>query len=64
MSEVLPMRKLIDKWKSERDDCIVEAKRLESSDPTRHATSISMLEAKAQTLERCTVELETVFASK
>ena len=64
MSEEVPVRKLIDKWRSERDGCMGEAKRLESSDPTRHATSISMLETKAQTLERCIVELETVFASK
>ena len=54
------LRKLIAKWTADSDGFRAEARRLELSDLSRHATSIAMLEARAQAIDRCMVEVETL----
>lgn len=61
MNDKILVKKLIDKWRSDKDGCLEEESRLESTDRARHATSIAMLETRAQTLERCILELEAIF---
>lgn len=58
------LRRLINKWTADSDGSRAEARRLELSDHSRHATSISMLEARAQALDRCVSELETLEKSE
>ena len=54
------LRKLITKWTADSDSYRVEAQRLESFDRSRHATSISMLEASALTIDKCIRDAETM----
>ena len=54
------LRKLITKWTADTEAYRVEAKRLESSDRSRHETSIAMLEASALAIEKCIRDGETV----
>lgn len=51
--------KLITKWTADSEAYRAEAQRLESSDRSRHATSIAMLEASALTIEKCIRDAET-----
>ena len=52
--------KLITKWTADTEAYRAEAQRLESSDRSRHATSISMLEASALAIEKCIRDAETM----
>jgi hypothetical protein len=54
------LRNLISIWTTESDGFKAEARRLESSDQSRHATSIEMLETRAQAIDRCILGLETL----
>jgi hypothetical protein len=54
------LRKLILKWTAESEAYRAEAQRLERSDQSRHATSITMLEARSQALEHCILDVETL----
>ena len=54
------LRKLITKWTADSDSYRAEAQRLGSSDASRHATAISMLEAGAQAIEKCIRDAETM----
>ena len=54
------LQQLIKKWTVETDGLRAEARRLERSDLSRHATSVAMLEVRAQTIDRCIVELQTL----
>lgn len=57
------LRKLTSQW---RADCVrhrEEAQRLERSDASRHATSISMLDTEANALERCAHQVEQAMAA-
>ena len=54
------LQQLISKWTAQSNDFRAEARRLERSDLSRHATSVAMLEARAQTIDRCIVELQTL----
>ncbi len=47
----------ISKWTADSDGFKAEARRLGRSDLSRHATSIAMLEAHAQAIERCILEV-------
>ena len=49
---------LISKWTADCDGFKAEARRLERSDLSRHATSIAMLDAHAQAIERCILEMQ------
>jgi hypothetical protein len=51
---------LLKKWFEDSEAYRAESQRLERSDRNRHGTSIAMLEASVQVIERCTVELETL----
>ena len=44
------LRTITLKWTADGDDLRAEARRLELSDLSRHATSIAMLEARAQAI--------------
>jgi hypothetical protein len=50
--------KLIEKWVTDSDSLQSEARRLEQSDLSRHATAIAVLEASAHAIDRCILELE------
>jgi hypothetical protein len=54
------LRVLMSIWKTESDGFEAEARRLESSDQSRHATSTEMLETRTQAIDRCILELETL----
>jgi hypothetical protein len=54
------LHQLISKWTAESDGLRAEARRLERSDLSRHATSVAMLEARAQALDRCILEVQTL----
>ena len=54
------LRKLIATWAADRDTLQAEARRLEQSDLSRHATSIAMLEARAQAIDRCILQIGTL----
>jgi hypothetical protein len=49
---------LIAKWTADRDGYKSEARHLEMADRSRHATSIVMLGATVQAIDRCIRELE------
>jgi hypothetical protein len=49
---------LISKSTADSDGFKAEARRLKRSDLNRHATSIAMLEAHAQAIERCILEVQ------
>lgn len=49
------LSQLLEKWISDCDAYRVEARRLEQ---IRYATSIAVLEASAQVLERCALEVK------
>jgi len=51
-------RKLISKWTADSEGYKAEARRLERSDISRHATSVAMLEASAQAIDRCILEVQ------
>ncbi|RXH54032.1 hypothetical protein GRAN_5001 [Granulicella sibirica] len=46
------------KWTNDSEGYRSEARRLELSDRSRHATSITMLEASAQAIDRCILEIK------
>ncbi|MBB5061494.1 hypothetical protein HDF16_006230 [Granulicella aggregans] len=52
------LRKLISKWTGDSDGFRAEARRLELSDLSRHATSVAMLEARTQAIDRCIVDVQ------
>jgi hypothetical protein len=54
------LRKLITKLTADTEAYRAEAQRLESSDRSRHATSISMLEVSAQAIAKCIRDAETM----
>jgi hypothetical protein len=54
------LHQLISKWTADSDGFRAEARRLERSDLSRHAVSVAMLEARAQALERCILEVQAV----
>ena len=60
MANVPTLGELITKWTADTEAYRAEAQRLESSDRSRHATSISMLEASAQAIEKCIRDAETM----
>jgi hypothetical protein len=60
MAKQEELRRLIAKWTAESDGFKAEARRLERSDLSRHATSVAMLEAHAQAIERCTLEVQAL----
>jgi hypothetical protein len=49
--------RLVAKWKVDSEEYRLEARRLELVDRGRHAASIAMLEASAQSIEKCILEL-------
>ena len=51
------------KWTADSEGYRAEAQRLELSDRSRHATSIATLEASAQAIDRCILEIGTVCQS-
>ena len=55
--------RVISKWTSDSDGFKAEARRLERSDLSRHATSFAMLDAHAQAIERCILELQVLCKS-
>jgi hypothetical protein len=60
MTDDPTLHKLITKWTADRDSYRAEAQRLESSDRSRHETSISMLEASSLAIEKCIRDTETM----
>jgi len=54
------LRNLTLKWTTESDGFRAEARRLELSDLSRHATSTAMLEARAQAIDRCILQIDTL----
>ena len=52
------LRNLISKWTADSDGFRAEARRLELADFSRHATSVAMLEARAQAIDRCIVDVQ------
>jgi hypothetical protein len=52
------LRQLISKWTADSEGSKAEARRLERSDISRHATFVAMLEADAHTIERCIREVQ------
>jgi hypothetical protein len=62
MSNQPDLQRLIGKWTSDAEGFKSEAQRLENSDRSRHETSIAMLEARAQAIERCILDLEGAIA--
>jgi hypothetical protein len=57
------LRRLTTQWLSDATQRRNESMRLERSDGSRHATSISMLEAEANALERCAHQVEEIIGS-
>jgi hypothetical protein len=57
------LRKLATQWLSDSARHRKEATRLERSDSSRHSTSIAMLEAEANTLERCARQVEEAMGA-
>ncbi|WP_263381193.1 hypothetical protein [Granulicella arctica] len=51
------LSELLTTWTADSDRFRAEARRLELSDLSRHATSIAMLEAQAQAIERCITQI-------
>jgi hypothetical protein len=54
------LRKLIAKLTADTEAYRAEAQRLESSDRSRHETSISMLEASSLAMDKCIRDTETM----
>ncbi|WP_041598288.1 hypothetical protein [Granulicella tundricola] len=54
------LQRLVTKWTADSDGYRAEAQRLELNDRSRHATSIAMLEASAQAIDRCILEIRTL----
>ena len=52
------LRQLMSKWAADSEGFKAEARRLERSDLSRHATSVAMLEAHAHAIERCILEVQ------
>jgi hypothetical protein len=59
MSNQPNLQSLLAKWTSDAEEYRSEARRLEANDRSRHETSIAMLEARAQAIERCLLELRS-----
>lgn len=57
MAEQADLHTLISKWTTDSEGFKAEARRLERSDLSRHATSIAMLDAHAQAIDRCILEV-------
>ena len=53
--------KLITKWTVDSEGYKAEAQRLELADRSRHGISITMLESRAQALDRCILDVETLI---
>ena len=53
------LQSLMLKWTNDSESYRSEARRLDLSDRSRHATSIAMLEASAQAIDRCVLEIQT-----
>jgi hypothetical protein len=51
------LQTLMLKWTNDSEEYRSEARRLERNDRSRHATSIAMLEARAQAIDRCVLEV-------
>jgi hypothetical protein len=51
---------LVTKWTTDNGEYRAEAHRLELNDRDRHATSIATLEARAEAIDRCIIELRRV----
>ena len=47
------------KWTAESEEYRSEARRLESADRTRYATSVAMLEARALAIDKCILDIQT-----
>lgn len=58
MAKQEELRQLISKWTADSDGFKAEARRLERSDLSRHATSVGMLDAHAQAIDRCILEVQ------
>lgn len=54
------LQALMLKWTNDSEEYRSEARRLERNDRSRHATSIAMLEARAQAIDRCVLEVRTL----
>ena len=52
------LRQLISKWTADREGSKAEARRLERSNLSRHASSVAMLEAHAHAIGRCILEVQ------
>ena len=52
------LQQLISKWTIDSEDFKAEARRLERSDLSRYAAFVAMLEAHAQAIERCILEVQ------
>ena len=57
------LQRLVMKWTAGSEGYRSEARRLELNDRSRHATSIAMLEAHAQAIDQCSLELRTLTKS-
>ncbi len=53
------LQRLVLKWTADSEGYRSEASRLELNDRSRHATSIAMLEASAEAIDRCILEIMT-----
>lgn len=60
MTKQEDLRKLISKWTADSEGYKAEARRLERSDLSRHATSVAMLEAHSQAIDHCILEVRIV----
>jgi hypothetical protein len=49
---------LLKKWSEDSDGYRAEAQRLERIDRNRHGTSVAMLEASAQAIEKCVMDIQ------
>ena len=57
------LRNLISKWTADSDGFREEERHLELSDFSRHGTSVAMLEAHAQAIDRCIVAVQRLQES-
>jgi hypothetical protein len=55
---------LIAKWTADGEGYRSESRRLELVDRSRHSTTIAMLEASAEAIDRCISELEAVLDTR
>lgn len=62
MSNQINLQSLIAKWTSDAEGYRSEAQRFGANDRSLHETSVAMLKARAQAIERCILELRSATA--